>query len=124
MSWKDCFPCHKVGTRPKRGKGTNIVFNPQIQMPGTPTIEGHRLAADFMAARVWKFGIDSEMDDYQLRREELLVACWWAGAFGPRKFKKRWGEWAEVAGMHLWYGCVQISDPPTEADVIVGEPIT
>jgi len=114
MGYRDCFACEKVGGKPKRGKGTTIVFDPQIQMPGTPTLSGHRLTAELMAARVWIDGMAFAKDDYQLRREELLVACWWAGSFGPRKWKKRWGEWALNAGSHLWHNCIAISDPPTE----------
>lgn len=114
MSYRDCLACERMNTKPKRGKGTLVVFDPRMTMPGPPTIEGHRLGAEFMAARVWKFGVASEMDDYMLRREELLVTCWWAGQFGPRKWRKRWGDWATIAGWHLWYGCIQVEDPPME----------
>ncbi len=114
MSYRDCLGCEKAGTKPKRGKGITVVFDPRMMMPGPPTIEGHRLGAESMAAWVWKFGIASGMSDYELSREELLVACWWAGRFGPRKWRKRWEQWAMVLGQHLWYGCIQTADPPTE----------
>ncbi|KKM70914.1 hypothetical protein LCGC14_1436010 [marine sediment metagenome] len=88
MSDSDCLTCKNLKTRERPGKGVTIVFNPRIQMPGTPTIEGHRLAAEHMASRAVKFGVGEVMDDYQLEREQVLVACWWAGQWGPRRLKK------------------------------------
>lgn len=114
MSYRDCLGCEKAGTKPKRGKGIRLVFDPQITMPGPPTIEGHRLSAEFMARRVRVCGITEEMDDYQLTREELLVVCWWAGEFGSRRLRKCWGGWAQIAHQHLWHGCINIPDPPME----------
>ena len=113
MSNSGCLTCKNLGTRARRGKGVTIVFNPRIQMPGTPTIEGHRLAAEHMASRAVKFGVEKMMDDYQLEREQVLVACWWAGQWGPRRLKKILKSWSEEeAGPHLWYGCIHITDPP------------
>ncbi len=111
--YHDCLVCKETGATPVPGKGVALVFDPQMIMPRPPTIRGHRLGASFMAERVWRFGIESEMEDYELSREELLVACWWVGEFGPRrKIKTAFKEWAVLAGRHLWYGCINISDPP------------
>lgn len=114
MSYRDCLACKEVGTKPKHGEGVTIEYNPGIQMPGTPTIKGHRLAADHIAIRAYKFGIKDVMEDFVLSREEVLVACWWAGLWGPRRTRKWLGEWAKESGRHLWYGCIQIPDPPRE----------
>ena len=112
MSYRDCLACKETGTKPKKGRGLRLVFDPGMVMPGPPTLEGHRLGAEFMAGRVYVLGLKTQQDDYELSREHLLVACWWAGTYGPRSFKKVWKEWAELAGDHLWYGCIQIPDPP------------
>ena len=114
MPWVDCSACQRAGQSPIQGKGVRIVFDPGIQMPGPPTIEGHRLGAEFIADIVFAHGFKDAQDDYELTREELLLACWWAGLWGPRKWKTRWGEWAKAVNAHLWYGCINIPDPPTK----------
>ena len=114
MSYRDCLACEDANTKPKRGKGVEIVFDPRITLPGPPTIGGYRNSAELAADRVRAFGIKSVMRDYQLTREGVLTACWWAGEYGPRRFRKAWGDWARIAAHHLWYGCINITDPPTE----------
>lgn len=112
-----CLPCKSAGRRPIYGSGeVEIVFNPRMVMPGPPTISNHRLGAEFMAERFYALGMESEREDYMLTREEVLVACWWAGTYGPHKFRKVWGEWAKIAGHHLWYSCIRIDYPPTLAE--------
>lgn len=118
MSYKDCLACKEAGTKPKRGVGKRLVIDPRITMSGPPTIEGHRLGAEFMARRVYALGLQEQMEDYALTREELLVACWWAGTYGPRTMKKALGEWAARAGHHLWYGCIQIPESPRNQEAI------
>ena len=112
VSYRDCLACKDAGTTPKKGANVHVVYDPAIQIHGCPTIMGHGISAQMMAVRVLKFGLKSEMENYDLTREELLVACWWAGLFGPRRLKQALGEWAEVAGAHLWHRCVAIPDPP------------
>ena len=112
MSYRDCLQCNRDGTTPRRGRLTTIVYDPQITMPGPPILSGHRLGAEFMAKRIWRFGIAETMRDYELSREECLVVCWWAGSYGPRSLKKHFEAWAALAGRHLWFGCTTIDDPP------------
>ena len=114
MSYLDCLACKQAGTDPVKGDHLCVVYDPAIQMPGSPTIQGQRLSANFMAARAYSLGIASQMEDYKLPREALLVACGGAGLYGPRRLRKVFGEWAQVAGRHLWYGCINIPDPPTK----------
>ena len=112
MSYRDCLPCRENGTKPKRGWGERLVFDPRLIMPEPPTIEGHGLGAELVARRVYALGVNEQIDDYELTREQLLIACWWAGLYGPRSLRRVFGEWAQTAGRHLWYGCIQIPDPP------------
>ena len=114
MSYLDCLACKDAGTTPVKSAGVKVVYDPQILRSGTPTIEGRSLAADFIAARVYKYGVESEMADYQLSREEVLAACWWTGLYSRRKVGKVLHDWSREAGRHLWYGCTQIADPPRE----------
>ena len=112
MGYRDCLACKEAGTKPKRGLNVRLVFDPRITMPGSPTLEGHGLGAEFMAKRVYALGLRDQIDDYELTREQLLVCCWWAGTYGPRSLKKAFGTWAKTAGWHLWHGCINVEDPP------------
>lgn len=113
MSYKDCAACFDARTKPTEMEPARIVFDPRIQMPGTPTIEGHRLGAEWVAGYIWAWGWDETQRAYpQLTDDMMFAVCWWAGRFGPRPFRKRWGEWAKVADGHLWYGCGSIPRPP------------
>lgn len=110
--YRRCRACKEYGTKPKRGEGLRLVFDPMITMVGTPTIENHRLGAEFMAERVWHLGVQEQIDDYALTREHLVLVCWWAGQWGPLRLRKVFRDWSGPAGWHLWYGCIQIPDPP------------
>ena len=112
----ECLSCRQAGRRPKRGEGVRIVYDPGIQMPGTPTIGGHRIAAEQMAAYLYEYGIE-EANDWDLTHEELITACWWAAKWGPRRYKLAWKEWGEMANLHLWYGCINVPLPPTRAEI-------
>lgn len=112
MSYRDCFACKQQRKKPKPGLGVLIVFDPRIQMPGTPTISGHRLSARQIAQHAWCEGINETMQYYDLTREEVLLACWWAGHWGPRLLREAYREWSAEAAMHLWSGCINITDPP------------
>ena len=116
MSYRDCLACKEAGTKPKRGQGITIVYDPGIQIPGTPTVQGHRISAEQVAGGAYRQGITEEMGDYDLTREEVLAACWWAGLFGPRRLRKVFEAWAVQAGHHLWYQCIQIPDPPRKPE--------
>ena len=108
-----CTPCEQAGQKAKRGKSVCVVFNPGIQMPGTPTVGESRLSAAWLVGYVYAWGMKYTLGSYpSITREHVLVACWWAGRFGPRKWRKVMGEWAGMADAHLWHDCVRIPDPP------------
>ena len=117
MSYWECLACKQVGTEPERGVGIRVVNDPAVRS-GAPTIENHGLEAEFVTRRVLRFGVASEMEGYQLTREEVLVACWWSGTYGSRRLREALGEWAGTAGTHLWYRCISIPDPPTLSQVL------
>lgn len=113
-----CPACKEAGTKPRAFEGAfEIVYNPAIGVPGPPTLQGHRMSAEMLASCVWDLGISEVLSDYYpfLSRDELVLCCWWAGKYGPPKWRRRWGKWAESAHMHLWYRCATVNDPPKEA---------
>lgn len=114
MSYKDCLACRNAKIKPREIVPTRVVFDPAIGRNGWPTIDGSSLSAPWLAPIVLSQGIDYVVNDCypHLRREEVITACWWMGRFGPRKWRKLWGEWAAEAEEHLWYRCGAIPDPP------------
>ena len=48
VSRPPCLTCKTAHRRGKRGEDIMVVYDPGIQMPGTPTIQGHRLSAEFL----------------------------------------------------------------------------
>ena len=114
MRYRNCLACKTAGTLPKRGKGSAVVYDPRITAGGTPTLQGRGLAVEHVAIRAFKFGVLEPMEDFELSREEVIVACWWSGLYGARRLRKLFGTWAVIAGQHLWYSCIQIPDPPLE----------
>lgn len=111
-----CLRCREARQRPKYVELPLLVFDPQRVMAGPmPLIANHRLSADMICAYAYGYGGigNSEVEAYDVTAAEQIMACWWAGLYGSRKWKKRLGTWAEVAGQHLWYGCVNV--PPLPA---------
>lgn len=109
-----CYACEDKGQKPKMVELPRLYIDPQYQRHGLPCNE-HGLSAEWLAGYVWSFGIDSEELRHgwpEFTTAEQLVACWWAGRFGTRTWRKRLGVWAEEANRHLWHGCVAIPDPP------------
>lgn len=114
MTAENCGACAGLKATPIPGVGVTIVFDPRITMPGSPTISGQRLPAQQMATRVHEVGPEQVMREWELTREECLVACWWAGLWGPLRLRRALGDWAATASLHLWYGCINIPAPPRE----------
>lgn len=126
MTTRDCGACRREGQEPTWplprmtspqamyvGTMPRVVYDPcRSALLDPPILEGHRLGAAFVADLAWHLGIDDLMDDYELRREEVLVCCWWAGRWGTRKWRGVYGAWAMSAHEHLWHGCVNVADPP------------
>ena len=107
-----CLACKQEGKRPRYVKPLPAVqFYAPVAMPGHPTLEHHRLGARFIAERVFYLGFDEPIETYELSKAEVLVCCWWAGLWGPRKLQKAWREWATSANSHLWYSCVNVPPP-------------
>lgn len=116
MTYKDCSACKSAGTTPQEITVPKVVYWPPIQWPGQPTLDGHGLSAEFLANYAWHQGVDGTVEDYDLSRAKVLVCMWWVGRYGSRTWKKRLGEWAKVADVHLWYSCGSVPEPPRRSD--------
>lgn len=52
-------------------------------------------------------------ESFTLPREAVLVACWYQATYGTKRWRKRWGAWAEVAHAAMWNGrWADVEDPP------------
>ncbi len=101
----------------------HVVFDP-AQRFGQPNVGGVSVVA--VADTAWVEGVDVAADVYDLRREDVIVACWYAGLYGlpgarsrraQPEWRRRWGDWAKTADPLLWsssYG--EIPDPPMHDD--------
>lgn len=110
-----CRWCADAGRVPTYETLPLLVFDPQRTMAGPmPLIAGHRLSAEMIAAYVYQYGGfgNAEVEAYDVTRAEQIMACWWAGLYGPKRWKKRLGAWAETAGAHLWHGCTNVDALP------------
>lgn len=101
-----------------------VSFKPGMQS-GTPTINGTRLSIDVLCWSVWHgYSVDRVAEDYDCTREDVLVACWFAGRYGEPsaslaeagRWRKRWGTWADEMGGLMWcHRYDEVTDPPSVA---------
>jgi uncharacterized protein (DUF433 family) len=94
---------------------------------GQPTINGTRLPVAAIVGMVWAEGVDAAVEDFDLTRADVLVACWYAGEYGlpgnrrslfpMRLWPKHWATWAAEVHQALWsvssVDYEAIPDPPT-----------
>jgi uncharacterized protein (DUF433 family) len=78
---------------------------------GVDHIAGMLLAGEDMA---------TVADEFGLTRADVLVACWYLGMFGSRRWRRLWRDWAERAGKAMWdvrtVDYDAIPDPPVSRD--------
>lgn len=95
---------------------------------GEPCVGGTRIPVNMVINIVWKRGLDVAYECWpDLTRQEILGACWYAGAGnvvrlhgkggkyvayrGP--WRKRWGAWAAEVHQAMWSGrWDDVPDPP------------
>lgn len=90
-----------------------VVFDPGIRF-GWPQVVG--IPVESIGGMVWAGeNVDTTADEYDLTRDQVLVACWWLGIHGAKKWRRRWKVWAQTAHDHMWHGrWEKVTDPPTE----------
>jgi len=100
---------------------------------GVPCIGGTRIPLDSVVGLAWVYGVETAMSDYDLTREGVLVACWYAGIYGDvdpyigrspgtarvrrdGRWIKRWRAWADQWQGAMWSGkWDEVPDPPSMA---------
>lgn len=87
-------PCMKFG-------------RPNVLGIAVETITELVAAGDDVAAAAGEFG---------MRREDVLVACWWDATYGPKKRRRVWGAWAKANWSAMWHSdWASVTDPPEVA---------
>jgi uncharacterized protein (DUF433 family) len=82
---------------------------------GQPSVGG--VSTDMLAGQVWAgLEVAEVADEYGLRREDVLVACWWAGRYGPKGLRRAFRVWAEEVDARLWRKDYAVPDPPSKDD--------
>jgi uncharacterized protein (DUF433 family) len=71
---------------------------------GQPCVGGTRIPTEMVAGYVWE-GLWGELGPgYELTDRQVLVCCWYEAEFGDKKWRDRWGPWANYASPILWHG--------------------
>lgn len=80
---------------------------------GSPHIRG--VSCESIAGMALVEGVAVAMDEYTLRREDVLVACWYMAHYGSRRWRF-WQAWAQAMVDELWASrpvdYARIPDPP------------
>lgn len=94
----------------------NYVWIDPARKSGEPCIGGTRIPVSMVAELVWAEDVGAAEDTWDLTRGQVLVACWYAGAYGivelhdrngyrtrlPTAWRRRWREWAWQVHPALW----------------------
>jgi uncharacterized protein (DUF433 family) len=83
---------------------------------GQPIVRG--APVDILGEMVWNGDtVDEVAAEYVVDRADVLVACWYLGLHGPKRWRKRWREWALKAHEQLWDTSTvdyrAVPDPPS-----------
>lgn len=109
-----CFACEQAGTTPTPFEPPPLVIDPAVSRYGHPTFGTSALSARFIAKGVYEGGVEQVCENYPfLSANQILLACWWMGTGGSKKWRRRWSKWALDAGSHMLHGCGTFPYPPT-----------
>lgn len=90
-----------------------VVTDPAVAY-GRPQVA--RIGVEHIAGATWVESVDVAADEYGLTRPQVLVACWWIGLYGDRRWRRRWKTWAQQVDGELWHSRYEIPDPPTREE--------
>ena len=93
-----------------------ISIDPAIQ-GGSPCLNHTRLPYDCLTGVYWHHGeVEVFLSYPESTKDDLLTALWYAGRYGTRTERKRFGEWANGnGGDHLWSKQYKLENmPPTK----------
>lgn len=93
-----------------------ITHDPAMRS-GQACLNHTRLPVESIAGYIWAGeGVDDVIKAYEITRADVLVACWWIGAHGPRAWRKRWGAWANSVHGELWHCRYDVPEPPSSEE--------
>jgi uncharacterized protein (DUF433 family) len=77
----------------------------------------HGVSVDAIAGMVYaERGLDVVAGEYGLTRAQVIVACWYVGTYGDRRWRRRWGAWSKSVHGELWHCHYDVPDPPVNGD--------
>lgn len=96
--------------------GTEVWISPG-RRSGEPCVIGTRIPTEQIARMVLHGTVADVLRDWDyLTRGQVLVACWFHATRegrGSRKWRERWGGWAQDYEEQLWRGAWdEIAEPP------------
>lgn len=106
-------------------RNTEVWIHP-ARYSGKPCVGGRRTPVESLVVEAWLTSVDSAAEAFDVSRQTVLVACWYAGLYGTvdpfrraradRTWIRRWRGWADQWGGAMWAGrWDKIPDPPTES---------
>ncbi len=82
---------------------------------GLPHVRG--VSVDAIGARVWAGdSVEATAEDFNLRREDVIVACWYVARHGTPADRRRWKAWLTAVETGLWRGRFDVPDPPAKEE--------
>jgi uncharacterized protein (DUF433 family) len=87
-----------------------VCWSPGMRF-GEPHVRGRPV--DAIGGMVWAGErVEVVAEEYDVTREEVIVACWWLGRHGEPRWRRRWKAWTQVVESELWHGRYDVQDPP------------
>ncbi len=82
-----------------------VTISPAMKF-GEPCIDDRRFTVQ-QVAEMWWYGnwpLDKLADPSwpNMTRGAVLTCCWYMARYGSRTWRKRWGNWLDIADIELW----------------------
>lgn len=138
-------PRRRRASRPAETRALNAhVWIDPGRLSGEPCVGGSRLPVYLVAGVTWEHGVEEAIDQWELNRPQVLVACWFVAAYNldhlhkdtggyvrdhrSCRWRDRWGVWATASHVALWsHRYDDVTDPPRNeqalrATCVAGQP--
>jgi uncharacterized protein (DUF433 family) len=109
---EQCPPLPAYMTRALATQWPGVVADP-TRCDGAPTLVGTRIQTHDIADTVWWRGVPTATTEWDLTRDDVILACWYQAHHGYR----RWAQWANTNKTGFWARPFdQVPDPPNHAN--------
>lgn len=89
-----------------------VVTEPGVRF-GAPHVRGISVSAITEQVEAANSDVNAVAEDYDLRREDVLVACWWVAGYGSAAQQRLWEAWAHKSMGAMADGrWGDVGDPP------------